>query len=263
MLFMGTTRVKTRVYVDGFNLYYRAVKETPFKWLNPVHLSRLLLPADYTIEKLLYFTARVSGKIDHKAPARQEAYLKALRTLPETELHFGNFLGKVSWRPLTNLPVADRPITTPQGPVTLPTGNHPVTGNSRNTLPVGSHRNHSQGSKRRRARPLSDAVVAESFVLEEKGSDVNLAAHLLNDAWQDRFDAAAVISNDTDLVTPIRMVVSERGKPVFVVCPSRRHVAPKLEEAASYVRHISRAQLRAAQFPDPLPGTQISKPPTW
>ena len=55
--------------------------------------------------------------------------------------------------------------------------------------------------------------------MEEKGSDVNLAVHLVNDAWKKSFDAAVVISNDTDLVTPIRMVSAEQGKPVFVVCP--------------------------------------------
>ena len=257
--------MRTRVYVDGFNLYYGAVKRTPFKWLDPVRLTRLLLPDGYAIEKLLYFTARVSGKLDRGAPARQQAYLNALGTLPETEVHFGSFLGKSILRPLTNLPVAGRRISTPQGAVTLPAGNHPVTGNGRNTLPVSSYRKGGQKRKRRgrATRPLPDAVVAESYALEEKGSDVNLAAHLLNDAWQDRFDAAAVISNDTDLVTPIRMVVSERKKPVFVVCPGPWPVAPKLQEAASYVRHVQPAHLRAAQFPDPLPGTRISKPTGW
>ena len=34
--------------------------------------------------------------------------------------------------------------------------------------------------------------------MEEKGSDVNVAAHLLNNAWKGRFDAAAVASSDTD-----------------------------------------------------------------
>lgn len=53
--------------------------------------------------------------------------------------------------------------------------------------------------------------------MEEKGSDVNLAAHLLNDAWKGVFDAAVVVSNDTDLVEPIRMVTTERGKPVIVM----------------------------------------------
>ena len=56
--------MRTRVYVDGFNLYYRALKGTPFKWLNPVELARQALPVGYVVDKLLYFTARVSGVSD-------------------------------------------------------------------------------------------------------------------------------------------------------------------------------------------------------
>ncbi|MCH8103425.1 MAG: NYN domain-containing protein, partial [Chloroflexi bacterium] len=82
---------------------------------------------------------------------------------------------------------------------------------------------------------------------EEKGSDVNLAAHLLNDAWNGLFEVAAVISNDTDLVAPIRMVTMERKKVVHVVCPSRWQAAPKLVAVASHVRHIRQPMLRAAQ----------------
>ena len=99
--------------------------------------------------------------------------------------------------------------------------------------------------------------------MEEKGSDVNLAAHLLNDAWQDLFDAAVVISNDTDLVVPIRMVTKERKRPVFVVCPGRWQIAPQLRQAASHVRHIRPAMLRAAQFPDALAGAAAVKPVGW
>ena len=52
--------------------------------------------------------------------------------------------------------------------------------------------------------------------MEEKGSDVSLAAHLLNDAWKGLYDAAAVISNDTDLVTPIQMVAKQQAELTFV-----------------------------------------------
>ena len=256
--------MRTRVYVDGLNLYYGAVRRTAFKWLDPVELSRLLLPPACTIDRLLYFTARVSGIADSGAPARQHAYLSALRTLPEVEVHFGNFLAKNVWRPLTNLPVANRRIHAPQ-PATLPAGNHSVAGANPQTLPVGSY--SQPGGKGKRGRkptaPLPDAIVAEFHAMEEKGSDVNLAVHLLNDAWKGLFDAAAVISNDTDLVTPIRMVTAERGKPVFIVCPGRWQAAPKLKQAATYVRHVRAAQLKAAQFPDTLPGTTISKPAQW
>ena len=67
--------MRTWVYVDGLNLYYGALKGTPFKWLDPVRLSALLLPQTCTVDKLLYFTAHVSGISDPGAPARQHAYL--------------------------------------------------------------------------------------------------------------------------------------------------------------------------------------------
>ena len=99
--------------------------------------------------------------------------------------------------------------------------------------------------------------------MEEKGSDVNLAAHLLNDAWKGAFDQAVVISNDTDLVEPIRMVTVERGKTVYVVCPGRWQAAPQLAAVATHVRHIHRRMLVSAQLPNPIPGTTIRKPAAW
>ena len=83
MLFAGT-EMRTKVHVDGFNLYYGALKGTPFRWLDPVRLSSLLLPRECAIDRLRYFTARVSGEVDPGAPARQRIYMKALATLPET-----------------------------------------------------------------------------------------------------------------------------------------------------------------------------------
>ena len=60
--------MRTRVYVDGLNLYYGAVKGTPFKWLDPVRLSALVLPQACVVDRLLYFTAHVSGVVDPGAP---------------------------------------------------------------------------------------------------------------------------------------------------------------------------------------------------
>ena len=264
MLFPGTV-MRTRVYVDGFNLYYGALKDTPFKWLDPVRLAQLLVPRGYSIDRVRYFTARVSGKADPTAPARQQIYLKALATLPEVELYYGRFLAKTAWRPLVNLPVAGDRIDTPR-PVMLPSGDHPVRGARRQTLPVGYYPGASAGrrsGKGKTGNPLPDAVIAKFHTMEEKGSDVNLAAHLLNDAWLELFETAVVISNDTDLVAPIRMVTAERNRPVLVVCPGRWQVAPQLRAAASHVRYIRRAMLRGAQFPDTLPGTEISRPMGW
>ena len=172
--------MRTRVYVDGFNLYYGSLKDTPFKWLNLVDLAHKVLPSSLDIDKLLYFTARSTGILNPKTPRNQQVYLNALGTLPEIEIHFGSFLAKTIWRPVMNLPVADRQIDTPE-PVTLPAGNHPVAGSQIQTLPVGSYSSSAAGRKKHRkaAKPFADAVIAEVHTLEEKGSDVNLAAHLL------------------------------------------------------------------------------------
>lgn len=253
----------TRVYIDGFNLYYGAVKGTPFKWLNLVELARQVLPPGHVIDKVKYFTARVSGASDPGAPARQQVYLSALNAVPEVEIYFGSFLAKTVWRPLINLPVAGRQINSPV-PATLPAGRHIVAGTPPQTLPVGSYPFPGSRRKRRKTpRPLSDAVITEVHTMEEKGSDVNLATHLLNDAWKGLFDVAAVVSNDTDLVTPIGIVSTELKKAVYVVCPGRWPVAPKLKSAASHVRHIRRPMLQAAQLPSPIPGTTITKPGSW
>ena len=69
MLFAGGARANA-VFVDGFNPYFGAVKGTPFKWLDPVPLSRLLLSPGYTIDKLLRFIALVSGTSDLGAPMK-------------------------------------------------------------------------------------------------------------------------------------------------------------------------------------------------
>lgn len=257
--------MRTWVYVDGFNLYYGAVKGTPFKWLNPIELAKLALPANLTIERLKYFTARVSGAADPDAPRRQHAYLSALKTLPEVEIHFGRFLSKTVWRPLTNLPVAAAQINSTTT-VSLPAGDHTVTGGSligRATLPVKAYPRRGTQRGTTAPAPLPDALISEIHTMEEKGSDVNLASHLLNDAWKNSFDAAVVFSNDTDLVEPIRMVAIERKKPVTVICPGRWSMASGLQRVATYQRHVHRSMLASAQFPDPIPGTTIRKPAKW
>ena len=44
--------MSARVYVDGFNLYYGALRGTPFKWLNLVKLAELLLPDGHRVDRL-------------------------------------------------------------------------------------------------------------------------------------------------------------------------------------------------------------------
>ena len=223
--------IRTYVYVDGFNLYYGAIKNTPFRWLNPVELSRQFLPSSCIIHKLKYFTARVSGAAKPDAPRRQQIYLSALKTLPEVEVHFGRFLAKTIWRPITNLPVADATIHAAP-PTSFPAGDLHGLWRQSQHLPETA-RGYSSPERSVEVRTAAGSAGRCSRHPGShdggKGSDVNLAAHLLNDAWKGLFEAAVVISNDTDLVTPIRMTVVERGKTVVVVCPGRSSAAGPLE----------------------------------
>lgn len=256
--------MRTWVYIDGFNLYY-AIRESGCKWLNVKALAEAVMPAgSVTIDKVKYYTARVSGATDPDQPRRQQIYFNALRTVPEVELFFGQFLAKAVWRPVLNLPVGDRAISDGTSQSTLPPGAYTVAhdaaiaGNQPEILNVGKY---GKGNKSR--QPAHNALKAQVHVMEEKGSDVNLACHLIHDAWAGRYDGAVVISNDTDLVEPIRIVVQELNKPVTLLSPSRFGASKPLAAVASSVRHIHAAHLKASLFPDTLPGTEIIKPATW
>ena len=62
------------------------------------------------------------------------------------------------------------------------------------------------------AEPAGDQRTAEVIRTEEKGSDVNLAVHLLNDGWLDAYDCAVVVGNDSDIAEAMRLVRHHHGK---------------------------------------------------
>lgn len=86
--------MRTLPYVDGFNLYYRALRGTAYKWLNLKAFAEQLLDPTNRSEAIRCYTARVSGRSDPAEPKRQNAHLRALQTLPEVSIHYGNFLPK-------------------------------------------------------------------------------------------------------------------------------------------------------------------------
>jgi len=98
---------------------------------------------------------------------------------------------------------------------------------------------------------------------EEKGSDVNLATHMVNDAWLDLYDCAIVVSNDSDLVEPLRVVKERLKKKVGLVIPWKLHPSTDLLPYANFVKRVRRGLLSKSQLPDPIPGTTIRKPATW
>ena len=216
--------MRFNVYVDGFNLYYGALRGRPYRWLDIRQFAQRLLRPDDELHRVRYFTARVRPfPNDPDASVRQATYIRALNTLPGVSVHFGRFL------------------------ITRPT----------------MLRADGRGSIR----------VIKS---EEKGSDVNLAMHLLLDACDRDFEAALVVSNDSDLTEPVREVQARYGRPVGVALPvlngdrdgNPRRPSKILRESASFVRHISNSRRRIlaeCQFPETLTDARgsFSRPPGW
>jgi uncharacterized LabA/DUF88 family protein len=192
--------VKINFYIDGFNLYYGCLKDTPYRWLDLNKMSQLLFPND-KIVKIKYFTAPIKLSMSDKdpdRPNRQQIYLRALRTLPNLEIIEGVFLKhKVSMK---------------------------------------------------LANKEGYALVIKH---EEKGTDVNIATHIVHDAHNNIFERAVVISNDSDLVTPIRVVVKDLDLPVTIISPySYNNI--QLKSVATDVKQIRKGLLSVSQFDDKL-----------
>ncbi len=73
---------------------------------------------------------------------------------------------------------------------------------------------------------------------EEKGSDVNLAVHLVNDAWLGEYQLALVISDDSDLAGALKIVKVHHGKELIVANPYKRRPSFKLAKEANSIRRI-------------------------
>jgi uncharacterized LabA/DUF88 family protein len=207
--------LRTVVYVDGFNLYYRALKGTRYKWLDLLALFKNVLQPHHDIVKIKYFTARVSATAaDPSQPQRQDVYLRALQAYrPEVEVFFGHFLSHKVRAPLAN------------------PGNGPKT--------------------------------VEIIKTEEKGSDVNLAVHILNDGWLGTYECAIVVTNDSDIAEAMRLVREHNSKRIGLITPGNSHPSRQLLTHADFSRHIRTSALQNSQLPDPIPGTNLTKPPSW
>ena len=206
--------MKTLVYIDGFNLYYGCLKNTPYKWFNVKTLVTKLLSSQHSISKIKYFTARVSSKPEQPdLPKQQALYFRALKTISNLNIFEGHFLMNMSRLPI----IPDDTVNTWRSFVSL--------------------------------QQLETAFVLK---VEEKGSDVNLASHLLMDAFKDKFDCAVVLSNNSDLFIPMEMVKKEFKKKIGLIAPNK-HPSRHLMKVANFVKPIrSKNLLKASQFPERL-----------
>ncbi len=234
----------TGIYIDGLNLYYGALRNTSYKWLNLETLARTLLPKD-EIKIIRYFTARVNARPgDLQAPVRQDAYIRALATTPVVQIHKGRFTSRIKPKVLADNKVHPTEIFSPRF---RPRSLYLVMWNDK---------------VRRR---VNDTTQAQVIIDEEKGSDVSLGVHLLNDSVRGSIDKAVVISNDSDLAEAI-VLARTFGVPVGIVNPHKSATSRHLKEVSTFEIHLRDEVVPRCQFPMTIRdsrGREIHKPKMW
>jgi uncharacterized LabA/DUF88 family protein len=246
MKISDTSGPRIGVYIDGFNLYYGGnalVGNPSWKWLDVRKLIQQHLPLDNfwksgNIIRVIYSTAEVTKPAD--TLQRQQAYIEALLVSGSVDyVAYGKY----------------------------------TTYKDENFAVLGHYKKFKRVSLA--SDPLPDElwfkVDADQLVMvsherkEEKGSDVNLASHLLIDLLTDKLDAAVVVTNDTDLAYPIKFA---RGKvPVGLINPRGTNTPTDLQGMPTdgvgnhWWYSLKAEDLLSAQLPDEFDG--MRRPDPW
>jgi hypothetical protein len=245
------TLERVGVYIDGFNVYFGGRylcgrSAAGWRWLDLRGLASDLVGrrTNWTgaaLERVVYCTALIDGGTNAGGRKDQDTYVRALqRSGTIDHLELGHYVARVKQAPLAT-----------RGP-----GGKPVLVQS--AWPVMVRDAHGRDA------PGSMFMVSYAY-REEKGSDVNVASHLLVDVLAGAVDAAVVISNDSDLRYPIED--ARKLVPVGTVNPTSSHLAGDLRGTASdgVGRHwwyqLTAADFRAHQMPDPSAG--VARPAGW
>jgi hypothetical protein len=243
--------MRVGVYVDGFNLYYGARglcgRGTPgWRWLDLRSLAVDLVARRSSwrgahITRVVYCTARVDATSNSSGQADQDVYLKALKAMKSVDhIEYGSYVTRVRTAPLA--------VKGPQGKPKLVAPSWPLVIQDSSGEPVG------------------DAMFMVSYAnREEKGSDVNVASHLLLDVLRGEVDAALVISNDSDLRLPVEQ--ARQHVPVGLINPSHNYLAGDLrgDPDTGAGRHWW-ARLTVADLKDnqlPVPAGPYRRPKGW
>ncbi|NLO26758.1 MAG: NYN domain-containing protein [Actinobacteria bacterium] len=243
--------MRVGVYIDGYNLYYGGRKlcgrgVPGWRWLDLRALATDLVArhgpwSSSTISRITYCTARIKAGSNPSGFRGQDIYLKALAVSGSVYLiEYGRYVERVKRSPLATADAKGRPVLTRSG--------WPVVVQDHSFVPVYEAHFFVSHSDR-----------------EEKGSDVNVASHLLVDVLGKSVEAAIVISNDSDLRFPIQE--ARKRVPICTVNPSNAQTAGDLRGQPTdgcgghWWLRLTADDYKKHQLPDPC--RQYRKPHGW
>lgn len=217
--------MSTNIYIDGLNLYYGALRNTQFKWLDIGALCDKLLPG-YDIHRIRYFTARVvSLPHDQNAPTRQDIYFRALRTIPNLIIHDESRFAK-------------RVTLLPQFPLAYINNNY--------AKPPQAVQVQRLEEKR------SDVNLASWLLYDCFSNDCDDAVVISNDS-----DLCQAVEIVTSKYGKKVLIINPH--------PKIRQSRELLKVATSFMNTINKKVLVACQFPPTLTDVNgtFTKPPSW
>jgi len=243
------------VYVDGFNLYYGGVALAGghgvpgWRWIDLRQLSANLLTQHpgwpgAAVGRVVYCTARIKGAggSGHQQQQRdQDTYLRALISAKAVDhIEYGHYVARVTTAPLATRDLHHRPM--------LVKADWPVMVRD----------------------PTEQDIPGATFMVsiarrEEKGTDVNVATHLMLDALRGSIEAALVISNDSDLALPIQK--ARNLIPVGVINPTTGQTSGALKvpqgqpQGQHWGSRLTFQDLTNAQLPTRV--GRLSRPIGW
>ena len=241
------------VYIDGYNLYYGAKKQCstgvgPWKWIDIRALVTSVISdqrswSGATVDRIIYCTARIDARLNPDGHAEQDVYLKALLAAGSVDhIEFGKYVVGIRPRPLAvkgPKPTDPPEIVKSQWPVMV-----------QSSLGV----------------PQPDSVFMVSTLhQEEKGTDVNVASHMLVDILSGSVDAVVVVSNDSDLKFPVHF--ARERVPVGHVNPRGGYFAGDLAGSPGdgagrhWWRKLHAGDYTGHQLPTTVGG--YTRPPKW
>ncbi len=100
---------------------------------------------------------------------------------------------------------------------------------------------------------------------QEKGSDVNLASELLLGAFKNEYDLAVVLSNDSDLLMPIKIIRKEFSKKVMVLNAHKKNPSSILSKNSDFFYSLTVRDYAESQFSETLTDLigRFKKPDSW
>ena len=244
------------VYVDAFNLYYgmksqfegdQSARVRGWRWLDLVKLSQIYAQwGGSEISRIVYCTAKLNDPTRQQSAVNQAVYIEAL-SHSGVEVELGKYTSRAKEKIVTGASLGEhspQPLLDPAGHFEWNFGDH---------------------SEVIRRRAADGMMFARVRLREEKGSDVNVATHLLRDVYTDVVDSVIVITNDSDLALPIALA-RERVS-VGLINPQLMPLAGDLKgdkdsgAGGHWWRRLSKAHVQESQLPVEYGG--ISKPETW